>query len=144
MSAPDSIPAAPIQRSAATGGRILGSLGAASGLGAVLTKSCCILPIALGGLGLGTGASALVEALEPFQMPLLIASGVAVAGGWLAFLYYQMLARGGDVSEVRECAPCAVQSRPSRTAIILIVGTALFVAAAAWNAIQPVLVDLVR
>ena len=74
---------------------------AAGGLvAAVAASTCCVLPLALGSLGLGGAAVAGLGVLAPYQVVFRIA-GVALlgAGLWLAY------ARKPALVEGAACAP---------------------------------------
>lgn len=59
------------------------ALGAITGLGALAASSCCVLPIALGGLGAGAGVfTTVLGVLAPLRVPLMAASILAVVVGW--------------------------------------------------------------
>ena len=48
---------------------ILATLGLATGLGAAVAASCCVLPLVIGGLGAGAGVFAVLEVLADYRMP---------------------------------------------------------------------------
>ena len=63
--------------------RGVAALGRAASFGALFSAAaCCVLPLALGAIGLGAGGLATIV---PFHWPLTIAASVAVAVGWLLF-----------------------------------------------------------
>lgn len=71
---------------------------AASGLAsAVAASSCCILPLALLGVGIGGVGTAVLAALAPFQ-PLFIGLAVVFlgAGFWLAYRPYPAGCQDGE------------------------------------------------
>jgi mercuric ion transport protein len=58
-------------------------LGALAGFGAVFAAaSCCVLPLALVALGLGTGLSSTFTALMPLRWPLTALSILGLGAGW--------------------------------------------------------------
>ncbi len=117
--------------------RLIGTLGIASGLAAVLASSCCVLPLLLGGLGAGAGVFTTLEFIAPYRVPFLAIGGIAITGAWFAF------ARKRSVI----CEPgssCQVPLRSRTTAAILAVATLLLVTAAVWSTIEPGLLKLAR
>ena len=76
---------------------------AAGGLvAAVAASTCCVLPLALGSLGLGGALVAGIGALAPYQAAFRIAAIVLLgAGFWLAY------AQKTDLAEGVACAPSA-------------------------------------
>ena len=55
-----------------------------SSLGAVLAAcSCCILPMALAGLGVSAGLGSFVSPLGPMRWPITAFAAIAVAASWL-------------------------------------------------------------
>ena len=63
--------------------RGVAALGTAAGFGALFSAAaCCVLPLALGAIGLGAGGLATIV---PFHWPLTIGAAVAVAAGWLLY-----------------------------------------------------------
>jgi mercuric ion transport protein len=112
--------------SAATGDGSAATLGAVAGLGALFSAAaCCILPLVLAALGLG---SAGLSAIVPFHWPLTIAAVVAVALGWL--LYGR---------KRRACAVDAIctSASPSRsTFVLLCLATAFVIISASWGYVE--------
>ena len=102
------------------------NLGVLAGFGALFSATaCCVLPLALGALGIGAGGLA---AVVPFHWPLTIAALVAVAVGWFPYLRKR-----------RACASegeCAV-SPPSRaTFVLLCLATSFVTVSALWGYIE--------
>ena len=104
-------------------------LGALAGFGAVFAAaSCCVLPLALVGLGLGTGLSSTLTALMPLRWPLTALSILGLAAGW-----YFYARRRRACSLDRSCT----RSAPSRaTPIVLTIGTALTAIARLWDRLE--------
>jgi mercuric ion transport protein len=102
---------------------LFATLGLISGTVAVLAASCCVLPLALAGLGAGAGIFSALEILVEYQKPLLALSAALVAAAWL--LYFR---RPGA----------------TRTAVALTVATLLVGSAAAWGHIEGHLLEVVR
>lgn len=115
----------------------LTELGAAAtslvtGAGAVAASSCCVLPLALSVAGLGGSWIAGIGGFGTYQPWLLSAAGAALVVGWLAVLR-------------RRWAGCAAGSRCGGATQARLVhwfmgaSTLLFLIAAAWAWIEPVL-----
>jgi mercuric ion transport protein len=110
--------------------------GAAGGLGAILGSSCCVVPLALAGLGAGAGLTGALGFLAAVKIPVLIAAVLMLGIAWWSWLRQRVRVRC-------EQAACAAQARSSRSAIVLILGTTLVLLAAAWAPlIEPVLAGL--
>jgi mercuric ion transport protein len=102
---------------------LLAALGLATGLGATVAASCCVLPLVIGGLGAGAGVFAVLEVLANYRVPLLLVSSVLVACAWV--LYFRR--------------------RGSRnTAAALALASVLVLTAASWNWFEPSLLKIVR
>ena len=104
----------------------MAALGAVTGLGALAASSCCVLPIVLGGLGVGAGTFTVLGLLAPLRAPLMLASTLAVLVGW--FLYARRPRRAA-------CGPAPACPGPRRSpAALALLGLAtLLVAAAATS-----------
>lgn len=103
-------------------------------LGALAASSCCILPIALFGLGVSGAWIGNFTRLAPYQ-PYFIAGTIALlaCGYWLVYR-----------SSAIACADGAACARPLPNRIVmtvLIAATALVVAALGFNVIAPLLLD---
>ena len=101
------------------------SLGALASIGALFSATaCCILPLALGAVGVGAGGLA---AVVPFHWPLTIAAMVAVAVGW--FLYAR---------KRRACAAaaCTVSPPARATFAMLCVATVIVGISSIWGFIE--------
>ncbi len=122
--------------SQATGGT-LAALGVAGGVGTLLASSCCVLPLALGGLGVSAGLVTFLETLAPWRMPLLALSALVVAGGWL------MWWRSNRT--VCEAAAACPSPRGSRATIVLLAAATKLVAiAAVWSYFEPTILELLQ
>lgn len=123
--APSEPPLQRIDRNAA-------ALGGAISFGALFSATaCCVLPLMLGAIGLGTGGLATVV---PFHWPLTIAAVISVAAGW--FFYFRRW---------RACAGNGGGSvaRPTRaTLITLCVATSVVTVSALWDFIETTLMRL--
>lgn len=102
---------------------VLTTVGLLTGTGAVFSASCCVLPLALGGLGAGASAFAVLEAISGYRTPLLIASAASVAIAWCVYL-----GRRGTVG----------------TAVALSVATVLVGTAAGWDHLERPLLKVIR
>jgi mercuric ion transport protein len=102
---------------------ILAALGLATGLGAAVAASCCVLPLVIGGLGAGAGVFAVLEVLADYRIPLLVVSTALVGVAWL--LYFR-----------RRGAPT--------TPIALAIASVLVLTAASWSWFEPSLLRVVR
>jgi mercuric ion transport protein len=119
-------------------GGILATLGVATGFGAVLACSCCVLPLFLGGLGAGAWVFGTLEVLAPIRIPLLILSALAVAGAWGVYYF-----RKQPVARVLG-ATCEAPRHSRITLALLGLGTILVTTAGAWGFIEPVVLKLMR
>ena len=114
----------------------LAALGIIAGLGAIAASSCCVIPLALASLGAGAGVFSMLEALIPWRVPLLVASGASVAAGWFIWSRKQSGCDAGSA--------CATRRR-SRTSFALLLIASLAVATAiGWNYLELPLLMLVR
>lgn len=106
-----------------------------SSMSAVLAAcSCCILPMALAGVGLSAGLSNTLSPLGSLRWPMTAFSVVAVTASWLIVLRKSR----------RECA-CA--SNPAQKwflkpqVLVLLVATKFTFVAAAWSFFEPTLMS---
>lgn len=104
-----------------------------SSAGAVLAAcSCCILPMALAGVGLSTGLSSTLSPLGSLRWPMTAFSIVAVLASW-----FLALRQGGGQCN---CPTGTLASWLLRPQIIaLIIATKLTLVAAAWSLFEPTL-----
>jgi mercuric ion transport protein len=113
-------------------------LGVVAGLGAIAASSCCVLPLALAGIGV-TGAALGVLAILVYLRPFLLGAAVlALVAGWVQFLR-----RRAASCDTDEC--CAAPASSNRMAMVLSVGTALVTAGVIWKPyVEPLLIEFVR
>jgi mercuric ion transport protein len=102
---------------------ILTTVGLLTGTGAVFSASCCVLPLALSGLGAGASIFAVLEAIADYRAQLLIASAVLVGIAWCVYL-----GRRGTIS----------------TVVALSVATVFVGTAAAWDYLERPLLRVIR
>lgn len=106
--------------------RGVATLGTLASIGALFSAAaCCILPLALAAIGVG---SAGLSSVVPFHWPLTIAAIVAVAAGWLFYL------RKRNVC-VRDAA-CTTQRPAKSTFVLLCVATVFVTISAGWPFIE--------
>lgn len=108
---------------------------AGSVLGALAASSCCLLPLALFGLG-ATGAwIGTLSSLTPYQpIFVVITAGFLVGGFWMVYR-----------KPKTDCAEGSFCARPVSTRIVksaLWSATVLVVAAAAFPYVAPLLLDV--
>jgi mercuric ion transport protein len=102
------------------------TLGAVAGAGALFSAAaCCILPLALAALGLG---SAGLSAVVPFHWPLTIAAVAAVAVGWLLY--------GRKRRACARDSTCTIPAPARSTFILLCLATAFVIISACWPYIE--------
>lgn len=130
-STPEAIPAP------STG--LLAGTGTVVGLGALIASSCCVLPMALAGLGV-TGAVFGGLAFLAEIRPLLLGGAAAMlAVGW-AFFFWRRRAPVRNVG-----GACAVPATSARTATLLGIGSLIVGLALVWEPyVEPVLLKFVR
>ena len=118
---------------------LLAGTGAVVGLGALIASSCCVLPMALAGLGV-TGAIFSGLAFLADIRPLLLGGAtVMLALGW-AFFFWRRRAPVCNVGRA-----CAVSATSARTATLLGFGSFIVGLALVWEPyVEPVLLKLVR
>ena len=94
--------------------------------------ACCVLPLALGAIGIGASG---LSAIVPLHWPLTIAALAAVAAGWFFYIRKQRACAGGGCT----AAP------PSRATFpTLCVATAFATVSAFWSFIETPLMSLLR
>ncbi|KPH77823.1 MULTISPECIES: mercuric transporter MerT family protein [Bosea] len=117
---------------------VLAGTGLVVGAGALIASSCCVLPMALAGLGV-TGAVfsglAFLADIRPF---LIAGAAVMLALGWAFFFWRRRRARcDGDT--------CAKPERSGRTMGLLGFGSLVVGLALVWGPyVEPALLRLAR
>ena len=104
-----------------------------SSLGAVLAAcSCCILPMALAGLGVSAGLSSVLSPLGPIRWPITAFAAIAVAASWLIVVRQR---RG-----ICRCGPRDTLAwLLSPRMMALIIATKFTALAVGWSFIEPAL-----
>jgi mercuric ion transport protein len=116
----------------------LAALGGFAGLGALAASSCCVLPLALAGLGAGSAVFGGLELLGAYQPYLLGGALALLMAAWVAFWRRSKLA--GCASE----GACAKPGTPRLTAVILALATLSVGAAAGWGIVEPILLRAIQ
>lgn len=119
-----SAPEAP--RITANADRGVAALGTLASIGALFSAAaCCILPLSLAAVGVGSvGLSSVV----PFHWPLTIAAMAAVVAGWFFYLRKRQ-ACAGDVT-------CKTAAPAKSTLVLLCIGTVFVTISAGWGFIE--------
>lgn len=116
----------------------LAGLGATVGFGALISSSCCALPIALAALGASGVVFSGLEFLVEWRSILLGAAAVVLLSAWALFFRKRAAACSTDGS-------CSTNAPSHRTVIILSVGTLFLALALSWDSlIEPTFLKIVR
>lgn len=104
-----------------------------SSVGAVLAAcSCCILPMALAGIGLSTGLGSTVSHLGPLRWPLTGLSVLMLAVSWLVVIR--------DSQRKCGCSTPTLSRWLRRPKIVMLIVASVFtLLAASWSAFEPAL-----
>lgn len=106
-----------------TGVAALGTVAALTAL--FSAAACCILPLALAGLGIGAGG---LSAFVPYRWPLTLLALIVTAAGWA--LYFRKRRRcEGD-------AACAAPGASKTPLIMLVVSTSIVAICLLWGLIE--------
>lgn len=112
--------------------RGLAAIGAAAGAGAFFSAAaCCVLPLSLAALGMG---SAGLAAFVPLRWPLTLAAGLAVAAGWLVRVRRRRACRSDPT--------CPLPRSDRLTFVTLVLATLLVGISASWTLVEPLLLRL--
>ncbi len=104
----------------------LAGLGAVAGFGALAASSCCVLPLALAGLGAGSAVFGGLDTLANWR-PLLLGGAMAVVlAAWVLFFQRRSAACAVDGS-------CSAYSASKSARVLLSLGTAFVVLSFAWD-----------
>lgn len=106
--------------------RGVATVGTVASIAALFSAAaCCILPLGLGAIGIG---SAGLSSIVPFHWPLTIAAIVAVAAGWFLYLRKrQACARD---------ATCTTAPPAGSTLALLSIATMVVAISACWGFIE--------
>lgn len=127
MSEADIAPAARLSDPPKGADRNVALLGSVTGFGAVLSAAaCCVLPLALGAVGLGAGGLAV---FVPLHWPLTMAAAIAVTTGW----FFYLRRRRGSCAEASDCS-IAPSSRA--TFAMLCLATTFVTLSVLWSLIE--------
>ena len=99
--------------------------GFAAGLAGIAASSCCVLPILLVGMGLGSVGAAVIPALAVIRPYLLGAAVIAVVAAWLL----HARRRRGYTAD----AACATSSPMRRAPLWLSVASLIVLLAIVWQ-----------
>lgn len=114
------------RQNTANADRGVATLGTLASIGALFSAAaCCILPLALAALGVG---SAGLSSVVPFHWPLTIAAIAAVAAGWF-FYFRKRNACARDAS-------CATPPPTRSTLVLLCAATAFVTISVCWPLIE--------
>lgn len=120
-------PAAPksVLSSLETAAGIVGGTGVFAGLGAVVSASCCVLPVALSMAGIGGAWARNLPQSAYHRDDLVIAAAVLVALGWMLAL----------LKRRRGACACPGSVRRGFTVVLLLVSTGFLILSltAAWR-----------
>ncbi len=104
--------------------------------GAIAASSCCLVPLALFGLGVGGAWIGNLAALAPYQPIFIVATAACLgAGYWMVYYRRPMVACGGE-------AACGRPLSRRLVVIALWSSTALLIAAAAFPYVGPYLLGV--
>ncbi len=115
----------------------LAGIGATVGFGALAASSCCVLPLALAGLGTGGAVFSGLEVLANWRLFLQGSAAMVLLAAWGAFLRRRSVARIGG--------SCAARTSWRSTRLFLSLGTAFVVLSLIWEPyIEPFLLKFIR
>lgn len=116
----------------------IAALGAAAGLGALVSSSCCVLPLALAGLGAGTAVFSGLEMLANWRPFLLGGAGLVLLTAWAMFFR-------GRSAVCRTGSTCAAAITSRRAVMLLGLGSAFLALALVWEpVVEPILLKFMR
>lgn len=116
----------------------LAALGTAAGLGALVSSSCCVLPLALAGLGASTAVFSGLEVLANWRPFLLGGALLVLLTAWALFFRQRS-------AVCRTGSTCATAFPSRNTAMLLGLGSAFLALAFVWELfVEPILLKLVR
>lgn len=117
----------------------LAGIGATVGFGALAASSCCVLPLALAGLGAGSAVFSGLEMLANWRLFLQGSAVLVLLAAWGAFLRRRSAVACG-IGE-----SCAARPASRGTRLFLSLGTAFVVLSLIWEPyIEPFLLKFIR
>ncbi len=116
----------------------IAALGTAAGLGALVSSSCCVLPLALAGLGASTAVFSGLEVLANWRPFLIGGAGLVLLAAWAMFFR-------GRSAVCRTDSACATAIPSRNIAVLLALGSAFLALAFVWGpCVEPILLKFVR
>ncbi len=116
----------------------LAGLGAVAGFSALAASSCCVLPLALAGLGAGSAVFGGLEMLANWRPLLLGAAVVVVLAAWI--LLFRRRSVGCNVD-----GSCSAHSASKSARVLLGLGSVFVFLSVTWDPyIESFLLKLVR
>lgn len=117
----------------------LAGIGATVGFGALAASSCCVLPLALAGLGTGGAVFSGLEMLANWRLFLQGSAALVLLAAWGAFLRRRSAVACGIGGS------CAARTSSRSTRLFLSLGTAFVVLSLIWEPyIEPFLLKFMR
>lgn len=117
--------------------KLLGSVAAITGLGALIASSCCVLPLVLAAVGASASVFAAFQYLAEWKYALLGVASVSLVGSW----YTWWKKRSADCCSATQCA---TNNSRITTMSLLCVSTVLIMLAYSWEHIEPVLLKIIK
>lgn len=117
--------------------KVLGGLAAFAGIGAILSSSCCVLPLGLAAIGASAGVFGAFQMLAEWRLPLLSVAGLSLIGGWLTWLK----ARNADCCST---SSCSTNVRTNTSLLLLSLSTMIIVLGLSWENIEPLLLKIIK
>lgn len=112
--------------------------GATFGLGALISSSCCALPILLASLGAGSAVFSALELLTHWRPYFLGGGMLALLGGWVLFFRRATVVCSPD-------GACTASASSPRAIVLLGVGTIFVALSLMWDVFfETILLRMVR
>lgn len=128
----------PVENPAVPSTSWIAALGTIAGLGALVSSSCCVLPLALAGLGASAAVFRWLEVLANWRPLLLGGACFVLLTAWAMFFW-----RRSVVCTTGATCATAISSRS--IAVLLGLGSAFLALAFVWGPfVEPVLLKLMR
>lgn len=133
----DAAPSSPIAPPRVSEGWLAG-FGTTFGLGALISSSCCAIPLGLAWLGAGSTVFSGLEFLANWRPYFLGVAALALLTSWVMFFRWRSVARNVG-------AACRTSASTRRTAALLSIGTTFAALSLVWDSlIEPLAFKLVR